>query len=886
MYKYLIILFLVGNVLYGQGINGLNAINKGRGTAKIKGAVLDGINNTPVEFANVALWDIAINKAVDGAVCNEKGEFVITKVGEGRYKLVISFIGYESIEVQNVNVNAKNDDVFVKLIKLNPNTEVLKEVSVEAKKDLIEEKIDRTVYNAESDLTTRGGDASDVLRRTPMLSVDNDGNVSMRGNQNVTILINGKPSSLLATNVGDALKQIPADLIKSVEVITSPSARYDAEGSAGVINIVLKKNTLEGLNLSVNSAAGYRGSHLGLNGSLKKGKFGMTLGGFGRYNYNITGSFINDQTIKNNPTSLFNTTQTANTYQSGIFGHYTLGMDYNFTEKSFLNGSIRYGNRSQYQEQNNFQTTIHNLINDSSQIGHRDVNSINNSQNVDINLTYTYQFSKPQQELSILGLYSRNDRTNNFENTNKNPMNTEEIISKVKNENPSINEEATGEINYQHPINKDHLLEGGGKNILRVARSNFNYYTATGNSDYVQTKSTQQNNSLSYYQNITAGYLSYTVSLPKSFGLKVGGRYEFTYIAANTADGGNIPIAAYPVFVPSVNISKKIGKSGGTLKLSYNRRIQRPSIQYLNPNIQAPNPLNISYGDPTLLPEYTNNYEIGYSNFIKGSSISASLFYRETMGSIQAVRKTSGDTIVTTYKNIGTEQALGTNISLNVNIGKFTLNAGGDVFYNTLSNNDINPLFTASNSGVVFSGRLFGGYNFANGISINAFSHFRSKSVELQGTRGGFGFYIVSIVKNFKNKKGGIGLSFENFLGNGLTIRNQTTSPVLDQNNTQYVNNIGIGINFNYRIGKVSTEAPKRIRTINNDDLKDGGGNQDGASGGGSPSPTTPQRTGENIRPSLPPNKDMKKDSIPNKAYPRAPFPELKSTPTDTLKRK
>ncbi len=163
-------------------------------------------------------------------------------------------------------------------IALSPDANMIKEVTVTSQRALIEEKVDRLVYNAENDITSRGGNAADLLRKVPLLSVDLDGNVTLRGSSGIKVLINGKPSAIMAGNVGDALKQIPADLIKSVEVITSPSAKYDAEGSAGIINIVMKKNTLEGF-LNIDGDVGNRGSKLGLNGSYRTGKVGFSLGG-------------------------------------------------------------------------------------------------------------------------------------------------------------------------------------------------------------------------------------------------------------------------------------------------------------------------------------------------------------------------------------------------------------------------------------------------------------------------------------------------------------------------------------------------------------------------------------------------------------------------------
>ena len=222
---------------------------------------------------------------MDGAVADAKGKFTIVKIAAGSYHVAISFIGYETKTIENVDLTEKKV-IELGTIKLPSEAKVLSEIVVEGQKQLIEERVDRTVYNAENDKTTAGGDATDVLRRVPLLSVDLDGNVSLRGSSNIRVLINNKPSTIMAASIADALKQIPADQIKTVEVITSPSAKYDAEGSSGIINIITKKNNLEGYSLNTDIGGGNRGGNLGLNGSLRTGKFGMTLGGFGRANFN------------------------------------------------------------------------------------------------------------------------------------------------------------------------------------------------------------------------------------------------------------------------------------------------------------------------------------------------------------------------------------------------------------------------------------------------------------------------------------------------------------------------------------------------------------------------------------------------------------------------
>jgi outer membrane receptor protein involved in Fe transport len=820
--------FSMAQIPQSPGGGSRSAIPTIEGNGKISGTVVDEESNIPVEFATIALHDAATDKVVNGTVADGKGKFTINKVEDGTYNVVISFIGYETQTISNLKIEGKNNDLNVGTIKLSTGSKVLKEVVVEGKKDLIEERVDRTIYNAENDATAKGGDATDVLKRVPLLSVDMDGNVSLRGSSNIMVLINNKPSTIMASSVADALKQIPADQIKTVEVITSPSAKYDAEGSGGIINIVTKKNTLEGLNLNINAGAGYRGSNLGLNGNYRRKNMGFSLGGWGRANYNINGDFENTQVLSG--TEERQTIQRGDNASNGLFGNYSLGWDYDINKKNTLAASVRYGVRNNNSYQDNLErlTIIDGVAQPSSLSNNK---TLSGSGTVDANFTYTHYFEKPQQELSVLASFSRNDRNNDFYTTN---FNGSSILNQLKNENDGINEEITIQADYQMPIGTTQIFETGVKQIQRTVTSNFTTLSDLDADGFYESISSNSNQ-LNYNQDVSSAYASYTYAAKNGYSLKGGVRYEYTTINAFTRTESDIDIPEYSVVVPSINASRRL-KNGNTVKLSYNRRIQRPSIQFLNPNKQQNNnALNQTIGNPILDPEFTDNYEVGYTTFVKGVSLNFSGFYRNSNNAIQSLRTFSGDTIITRYANIGKEEAYGTSLFVNVNLGKLTLSGGGDVFYNVLDNNVPNPDDRASNEGWVYSGRLFGGYTLEKGWALQMFGFYRGKRVQLQGEQGGFGFYSLAVRKDFANKKGSIGLGIENFLAESITIRNETKTNSITQTGFTTQNNLGFRINFSYTIGKMSFDnQPRRRRSINNDDMKDGGDGGDmGNMGGG-----------------------------------------------------
>lgn len=792
--------------------------------ARIIGVAKDLKSGEPVGYATAALYKVGSDVSIAGAVADGDGVFYITGFSTGTYELQVSFLGYETVK-RSININSTDADINLGEIGMSDEGVALEEVTVQGQRELIEERVDRTIYKAENDKTTAGGDATDVLRRVPMLSVDLDGNVSMRGSANILVLIDNRPSAIAASSISDALRQIPADEIKAVEVITSPSARFDAEGTSGVINIVTKKNNLQGMTLNINSGAGLRGSNLGLQGSARKGKFGFSLGGFGRAGYNILGRFENEQLFPQQ-SGLTSIRQSADTERRDMFGRYNFGVDYEINKYNFITGSVNFGFRNSNNEQMNFLTQTFagsQLL--SSQ--NRTTDTRDNSNSIDVSLNYTKTFEKKGRELSILTLYSLNDRENSFTNTLYETEDLEEVFNRIRNVNPSKNEEFTAQIDYVTPLNEkgSQILEYGAKNILRRASSDFSYFLAEGTGDFVEDTNPSRTNQFSYDQNVTAGYVSLTFPVLKNYVLKPGLRYEYTSIDATFANEFSAEIPSYGTLVPSVNASRRL-KNGNMIKAAYNRRIQRPSLRFLNPNIEASNPLQISQGNPELDPELTDNYELGYSTFIKGTTLNFTGFYRNTTGSIQALRTVQEDGVIfTSFENIGREQAIGSSIFMNINISnKFSLNGGFDAYYAILDNGLSDPQFAAQNEGVVVSGRMFGNYTLPKNWQVQLFTFARGRQVQLQGTSGGFAAYGLNFNKQFNEKRGSIGFGAENFLAKEFIIRNEIITPTIVQNSTSAIRNLNFKINFSYRIGKLSMDqTPRRRKSINNDDLKEGG---------------------------------------------------------------
>lgn len=784
-----------------------------KGNAKISGIVVDSALTKAVEYATIALFDRTTNKPIDGTIADDKGKFVLTKVAEGTYKVVFRFIGYADKVIDKV-VIGKGDNIDVGVIKMSVSATTLDAVTVTGERSLIEEKVDRLVYNAEKDLTSKGGDAADVLRKVPLLAVDFDGNLSLRGTGNIRVLINNKPSTIIASNIADALKMIPADLIQSVEVITSPSAKYDAEGAGGIVNIITKKSTIQGFTLNLDTGVGLRGSNLGLSSSFRTGKLGVTLGGNGRAFYNKAFVTLDQNTVQNG--DAIRTNQEADAFDNGLFGRYNLGFDYDLGKNQSITAGVNFGTRN-FKRTQDYTTQLF-TNNTLSSTNYRNVDSRDLSNSVDMNLDYIRIF-KPGQEWSVSTLYSVSNLTNNFFADLLNGP--QAVTGRQQNLNSNTNKEITIQTDYVQPIGTKQQIEFGIKGILRDVNSAFEYQIA-GPTGGFALDARSPAGLLDYSQNIGAGYVSYTFTANK-YTFKLGTRYEHTSITANDAER-DILIPDYSNLVPSVNISRNVGKAT-TLKLAYNRRIQRPGLQQLNPNINYANQQNITIGNASLRPEITDNAELSLSTSIKKSYLNLSVFSRQSSNAITRITMPSDSVagaVITTFQNIGKEQTFGANLFGNTYItSKWTLNGSVDLYYNYLEGQQMGldglSQFV-SNAGFVLGGRLQSQISLPNGWGVQAFGGYRGNRVQLQGIQGGMGMYSIGVRKDIAKKQGSIGLAADNFFG-GIRVSNTLNSPVFNQLSVNNIYNQNIKVTFAYKFGKMSLVAKKKTKGVTNTDV-------------------------------------------------------------------
>lgn len=760
-------------------------------TGRITATILDSITKKPVDYATISLIKVKDGKAVNGGLTDEKGKVTIQGVSPDEYKLTVGFIGYKSKSILVKTTPAKPDFNLGNVIII-PTSSTLDEVNIVGAKNLIENKIDRLVYNAEADATNAGGDATDVMRKVPMLSVDINGNVQLRGSS-VRVLINGKPSGTMANSVGDALKMLPADQIKSVEVITNPSAKYEAEGSGGIINIITKKSNAEGISGGVNAAAGIRQNTGSFNLTAKTGRFSANtaLGTNLAYPQESRISFLNGTTIGG---------VTTNILQDGISDwsrqsyNGSLGLDYDFNAYNNISTNAKYTHF--YNGGPGTSLLSANGIPTGNIVSTTDVGN----GNLDWNVDYKVTSKKAGEEFSVSGQITTGRNTNEFTNS-VSPIGG--LPQAIASNNIGRNLEYTAQTDYVYPFSKTVIFEVGGKAIFRNIQSEFGGGT---------------NQDFDYDQNVGAAYSTIAFNLTKKIQLKGGLRAEYTAInfTANKNDYFNL--------FPSAILSQTI-KGKTTLKLAYNRRIQRPSLAFLNPFLNNSNPTFDFQGNPGLDPELSDNLEFGYSTFIKGSIINATIFYRSTQNVIESINKNASGKILSTFENVGTTQSYGFNLFGSYNpTPKWTLMS--NIALNTYEINS-RPDIQGMNEGTYLNYNLFmrSANSFKGGWNLEFFGVLSSPRFTYQSKTDPLYFYGGAVKKDIFKKQGTVGLNVLNPFKRDLHIRTETQGLNNFQLQNIYYPLRSVGLNFSYKFGKLKFTEKKKIK---NDDTKQDQNQQQG----------------------------------------------------------
>ena len=610
-------------------------INSQENNLTISGKIIDSDFNTPLEYATISIYDSKKQNLINGVISDNSGFFSI-ELTKGLYDLKIEYISFETKTLEKIDVQ---NSIDLGIISLSINENLLDEIEVIGEKTEIEIKLDKTVYNIGKDLTLKGSSVSDVLDNLPSLEVDIDGNVSLRGNQSVRILINGKPSGLVGISSNDALKQFPSESVEKVEVITSPSARYNAEGTAGIINIVLRKNKLAGLNGSASLNLGDPrrvGISTNLNFRTKK----ISL--FGNIGDNST-KYINGF---KNETEYFTAREKNNfLYENGErnsernSNYYNGGIEYFFNEKtSFVASFVNSSSDGLTNTSNLIDQTFDNINSLSERL--EDENEID--ENKEFSFNFSKKFNDKGHELTI-----DYQKEKSFEIESSSILNSKlkPIYERYLSEKITTDENQNSElykIDYVLPIGEEGQFEAGFRRSNQHQKIDYLVEKEDNLGNYISDKNLS--NTLLYNEKVNAYYTQYG-NKKNNFSFLLGLRFEESITNVTQVVNGDNTKKKYNDLFPTLNLALEL-KEDETITLGYNRRIRRARSYFINPFPSRSSITNIFQGNPNIEPTYSNGIDLGYLKRFSQTTINGSIYFRKSTGEFTFITESTGESVL------------------------------------------------------------------------------------------------------------------------------------------------------------------------------------------------------------------------------------------------
>ncbi|MFD2284746.1 TonB-dependent receptor [Pedobacter petrophilus] len=783
--------------------------------AKITGTLKDAKTQETIPFATAVLIDKATAKNVEIAQTDLNGAFVMADLPKGNFTFKISFVGYQTMVRDNIAITAATGTLNFGDIKMNAaKGNILSEVTVTGQKQGMQMGIDKKIFSVDQSVISEGGSATDLLQNVPSVSTDMDGNVSLRGSSGVRVLIDGKPSLIAGGNVAQILASIPASSIESVEVITNPSSKYDAEGQSGIINIVLKKNTKLGFNGSAAITAGNRDNYnANTNLSFQNSKVNI----YGNYSYrygNRVGGGFQDITYKAD--SIIGFTNQATRSTSLEKGHNAkAGLDYYLAPKSVISFSGGFNSRENERDEviNIMQTgKTQNPLLQSNQTNKND--GYGNS--YDLNLDYVQKFSKPKEELSFnFGYaYGTNNNDQNYitNTTSRNGVDINETLGQQRVFNTGDNTNYNIQTDYTLPVGKAGKIEAGYRSQIRLGDNNqYADFIPTNTQVYIQDN--RLINDFNSKDQVHALYLNYQNQI-KDFGYQVGLRGEDarldTYLQGYTNNvltnsEGNIH---YKRLYPSIFLTQKL-KGDNQVQLSYTRRVNRPRPWDTNPFLDVSDPYNYRGGNPNLLPEDVHSFELGYSKYWKKVTLTSSLYFRQTNDVIQRVRSSPVNGIITsTPQNLSRQINSGLEL-----IGRFDLVKALNFTTNVnlyQAKFDGDERFNIPNSsGFSWNANLTANLTVVKNLSVQVRGDYRAPEVMAQGKRNAMYGIDGGAKYDFPNKKASLSFNVRDMFNTrrwSMTTEDNFTIVDFERQMQGTMGNL----TFSYRFGKTTFNNVKK----------------------------------------------------------------------------
>lgn len=736
----------------------------------ISGSVLDGANHTPVEFATITLKQSADSLIVAGSISDSTGAFSITGVNPGNYFAVISFVGYSDLSLPAFTIGNNETKVLGEL-NLTASENALSEVVISGSKKVVETIPGGIVYNADQVLANASGTVMDMMKTVPNIIVDKDEHITIRGNSSINVMVDGVPTQMSGDDLTNFLKQLPSNMVSSVEVITTPGAKYDAAGSAGIINIKTKQNNTSGRNGSVNAGAGTLGSYdAGINLFSNSPK--LKLNASYRYNHNV---FESDafglRENYENPAPLY--LYDEHFMQNGSADNHLakIGGDYILNERNTVGGSFSYGNNG---GAFNINDTLFSEYADGTVTGyyHSLLDYNYDGDQFSGNLHYNTKFGKGE-ELNFDGNFS------DYSHVNTIPSETD-FFDAAGNMIPGLNIKRndltnfgvviyTGKIDYTLPLGEKSKFESGIKFTNTETQNDLTaqeYNLMSNEWDYDSSVS----NTFNYMENVGAAYINYSGAF-KKLNYTLGLRSELSHVKTASATTNANYDEQYIDLFPSANLKYPM-KKGGEFSLDYSRRIDRPIYQWLNPFIDKSTPYTWFTGNPDLKPYYTNSFALNYTKFIAGKHyVMGSIFYQSMNDIFTQYFEYAGDGIYyLTIKNINNQTTAGASAMVQSSIAKwFDFMANLSLYQNSIDNELTGVDLDSKLSFNMYSSLTF---KFWKNASFQLTGNYMSPTTNPQGYFNGFYSIDAGFKKSFIDDKLTVNLNVKDIF-NSMEFSNE-----------------------------------------------------------------------------------------------------------------
>jgi outer membrane cobalamin receptor len=733
-------------LLFALIISGTDSFSQDKtGGTVLKGVVVDKSTGTAMESATIQIFKSEDSTLYSGASSDKSGSFVINNIPEGLYTIKVSYIGYATAVAKNVKAGKDRKEINLGTVKLEVNSEMTQEINVVDEAPSMTFEGGKKIYDVKKDLTAQNGNVLDMLKNVPSVNVDNDGNVSLRGSGNVKILIDGKPSALLS-NGTQVLQNIPANTIEKVEIINNPSAKYEAEGISGIINLVMKQGqNNNGYNGNAKVNGGTEDKYnFSTGGSMRKGKFSFN-GNYSYWNYYMPGRSKIDRTSFSSIESRTVNQDLIWNYK-GISHYGSFGMDYDIDKLNTLSlvGNVFFYDRNILA--NNYLKFFDANGNNSGNF-HSDNNDGRNGNNVDLTLTYTKKYEQKEKEFSTFVNYSRRREDAPIDYTNFDVNNSAYYTNK---NSYFLFNFINGQADYTHPFNENSKLETGLKSNVRFIKGELSYKyldNITGQWFPIAGK----DNDADYKDAVSAAYFTYSNKY-KDFSYSAGLRGEHTYLDFSILKGAEKYNQNYLDLFPSLSLSQKIGNEN-QFQLTYSRRINRPNLFFLNPFVEQFDEFTKRAGNPYLSPEYIHSGELGYTRYLPIGSVTLSGYYRSTNNVINFV--STVDTNGVTFsrpENRGKSNTYGLELIFQGGFAKWwTYNGSVDYFNTNIFDNSSAASFDKTYN--AWSARFSTNASIPDLFDVQFFYFYMGKQQNSQGEIRPMQMMNLAIQKAFFDKK-------------------------------------------------------------------------------------------------------------------------------------